>query len=170
MSTKSMNALISVWEEEHRKTMSVLKSLPSDEYEFRPDPQGRSLGELAWHLAEHEGYLTLAASVGSFDPSGEALPELQRPLSVPELAPAFDKVHELAVARVRGLSPEEMKIMISIGEDPEASVENLLWTSMLFAEIHHRGQLTILVRLAEGTVPPIYGPNREQRPLRASQV
>ena len=35
MSTKSMNALISVWEDEHQKTVSVLKSLPSDKYETR---------------------------------------------------------------------------------------------------------------------------------------
>ncbi|MCZ6760299.1 MAG: DinB family protein [Gemmatimonadetes bacterium] len=169
MNTESMKALISVWEEEHQKTMNVLKFLPSDMYDFRPDPEGRSLGELAWHMAEHEGYLAHAAAVGNFDPNA-SLPELKRPTSVPALAPAFDEVHALAVARVEDLSPKQMKVMITIGDEPEKSIENALWTRMLFGVIHHRGQLSILVRHAKGTVPPIYGPNREQRPLRTALV
>ena len=43
-----------VWEHETAKTIKLLQCLPRDGYDFRPDPEGRSLGELAWHLAEAE--------------------------------------------------------------------------------------------------------------------
>ena len=49
-----------VWERESAKTIKLLESLPVDAYDFRPDPQGRSLGELAWHLAEAEAFGSFA--------------------------------------------------------------------------------------------------------------
>ena len=42
------------------------------------------------------------------------------------------------------------------------TIRELLWESILFHGIHHRAQLTVLVRLAGGEVPGLYGPNREQ--------
>ena len=39
-----------IWERESAKTIKLLESLPVDGYDFRPDPESRSLGELAWHL------------------------------------------------------------------------------------------------------------------------
>ena len=49
---------INVWEQESAKTVDLLKSLPHNQYDFRPDADGRSLGELAWHLAEGDAYIT----------------------------------------------------------------------------------------------------------------
>ncbi|MFL5447900.1 MAG: DinB family protein, partial [Gemmatimonadales bacterium] len=46
-----------VWDMEAQLTTKLLESLPADQYDFRPDPGGRSLGEMAWHLAEIEGYI-----------------------------------------------------------------------------------------------------------------
>jgi uncharacterized damage-inducible protein DinB len=40
------------WEREAESTVKLLKALPATQYDFRPDASGRSLGELAWHLAE----------------------------------------------------------------------------------------------------------------------
>src|SRR6266498_2883316 len=48
------------WERETEGTIALLRALPVDRYDFRPDAGGRSIGELAWHLAEVDAY----ASVG----------------------------------------------------------------------------------------------------------
>ena len=62
---------IDVWEQESRKTESLLGTLPRDQYDFRPDAGGRSLGELAWHLAEGDAYMTFGIERGAFDMAGE---------------------------------------------------------------------------------------------------
>ena len=45
-----------VWDMEAQLTIKLLEALPTTQYDFRPDPGNRSLGEMAWHLAEIEGY------------------------------------------------------------------------------------------------------------------
>jgi DinB family protein len=40
------------WGREATNTAKLLEALPAAQYDFRPDPGGRSLGELPWHLAE----------------------------------------------------------------------------------------------------------------------
>ena len=60
MSDSEIEDFIALWEYEAGLTRNLLKSLPADRYDFRPDPEGRSLGELAWHLAEVEADLATA--------------------------------------------------------------------------------------------------------------
>ena len=57
MSTE-LQELLKEWGREAEGTIAVMQALPKDQYDFRPDPSGRSIGELAWHLAEIDGYLS----------------------------------------------------------------------------------------------------------------
>ncbi len=61
--------------------------LPAGQYYYRPDPGSGSLGELAWHLAEIDAYISLGVATGSFT-SDVKPPNIQRPNTVEELAPA----------------------------------------------------------------------------------
>ena len=45
-----------VWDMEAQLTIKLLEALPTTQYDFRPAPEYRSLGEMAWHLSEIEGY------------------------------------------------------------------------------------------------------------------
>lgn len=156
------------WGEEHTRTMAVLNSLPEGAYDFRPDEQNRSLGEMAWHMAEVEGYNSYALEQGVFDPGNATLPELKRPTVVHELAPSYQEVHDLALGRVLKLEESQWVDPIDASPVGEGSVSpaNLLW-DWLFHSVHHRGQLMLLVRQAGGVVPSTYGANREQFPLRS---
>ena len=101
-----LTRFLNVWEQETAKTAKLLDCLPRDQYDFRPDAGGRSLGELAWHLAEGDAYITHGIERGQFDfgvkPAG-----IERPKKVEELAPAFERVHSDAVERVKKLKPED---------------------------------------------------------------
>ena len=72
-----ISRFMNVWQQESAKTIALLKSLPSDQYNFRPDADGRSLGELAWHLAESDAYKSPSASNAGSSPSTES----NRPVS-----------------------------------------------------------------------------------------
>ena len=55
-----------VWEQESKKTVRVMEAIPEDQYDFRPDPKGRSIGEMAWHLSEVDGCLSFGVAERRF--------------------------------------------------------------------------------------------------------
>ncbi len=161
---------IAFWNREANTTADLLRNLPADQYDFRPDPQARSLGELACHLAELEAYTTWGMEQGSFQ-LGVRPPGIERPRTVEALAPGYELIHAGAVERVRKLTPADLDRKLRHFAGNEMSFRQLLWGAILFHMIHHRGQLSILTRLAGGAVPSIFGPNREQMAaLRAARA
>jgi uncharacterized damage-inducible protein DinB len=154
-----------VWERETAKTIKLLESLPRDGYDFRPDPEGRSLGELAWHLAEVEGYGSFGIERGGISPDARP-PGLQRPRKVEELGPGFERIHRDAVERVQKLRPEDLDRSIAFFSGQPMAIRDVLWDFMLLHGIHHRGQLALLCRQSGGRPASLYGPTRETMPLR----
>lgn len=149
----------SVWDLEAGFTTKLLESLPTDQYDFRPDAGGRSIGEMAWHLAEIEGYISYGITKGAVT-FQEAPPNLKRPREVKPLAPGYRKVHEEAVARLASLTEADLDRQVAFA-DRKMPLRDILWGAIVMHEIHHRGQLSLMCRLAGGTPAAIYGPNRE---------
>jgi len=42
------------------------------------------------------------------------------------------------------------------------TIRDIMWNFIMAHGIHHRGQLTLMCRLAGGQCPGLYGPNREE--------
>jgi uncharacterized damage-inducible protein DinB len=165
-----LQRFIEEWERETQVTLALLRSLPRDKYDFRPDPESRSLGELGWHLAEVEGYMTHGIEAGRLD-IGAKVPGLERPKTVDALAPGFERIHDDAAARVRKLTPDDLSRTIEFFDGRNVAIRDVLWRPLLFHGVHHRGQLALMTRLAGGSVPRIYGPNREESAaLRAARA
>jgi len=160
MTVNELELFLDAWEGEAEKTLKLLRALPPTQYDFRPDPSGRSLGELAWHLAEAEAYPTFVIEVGRFDLKAKP-PNIERPRQVEALAPGWERIHRDAVARIRKLRPEDMDRATAFFPGP-TPIREILWNAVLAHGIHHRGQLALMSRMAGGQVPALYGPNREQ--------
>jgi uncharacterized damage-inducible protein DinB len=157
-----------VWDMEAQLTTQLLESLPANQYDFRPDAGGRSLGELGWHLAEIEGYITYGIANGAVT-FQEAPPNMQRPREVRPLASGYRRVHEDAVARFAKLTEAELDREIPFA-DRRMPIRDILWGAILMHLIHHRGQLSLMCRMAGGTPPGIYGPNREDMAAMREKV
>ena len=167
MAMNELETFLKTWDREAESTLKVLRALPSAKYDFRPDPDGRSLGELAWHLAESDAYMSFGIDSGKFDFEMKP-PNIERPRTVEALAPGYERIHEEAVARIRKLKPEDLDRTIAFFHGPMA-IRNILWDAIVAHGIHHRGQLTLMCRLAGGQAPGLYGPNREEMAaMRAS--
>jgi uncharacterized damage-inducible protein DinB len=160
MPMNELEMFLNAWEREAESTSKLLRALPPAQYDFRPDPGGRSLGELAWHLAEGDAYMSAGIEAGTFD-MGAKPPNIERPRSVEALAPGYDRIHREAVARIRKLTPEDLDRQVPFyrGVMP---IRNILWDMIISHGIHHRGQLSLMCRLAGGQAPGLYGPNREE--------
>jgi uncharacterized damage-inducible protein DinB len=157
---KELDRFREVWDMEAQLTSKLLESLPADQYDFRPDRGGRSVGELAWHLSEIEGYITHGIATGAVT-FQEAPPNMQRPREVRLLAPGYRRVHDDAGARLAKLTEADLDREMPFA-DRRLTIRDILWGATLMHLVHHRGQLSLMCRLAGGRPPGIYGPNREE--------
>jgi uncharacterized damage-inducible protein DinB len=164
MPSNELEMFLAAWEHEAKNTERLLAALPPTQYDFRPDSKGRSLGELAWHLAEIDGYISRGVVTGMFDFEAK-IPGLERPRVIAELAPGYKKVHDAAVASVKKLKPEDLNKETSFMGRPMRN-GTILMGVLLHHAIHHRGQLVLMTRLAGGTPPGLYGPTREEMAAR----
>ena len=162
-----LQTFFNAWEKEVDGTLDLLRALPIDQYDLRPDPGGRSLGELAWHLAEVDAFISLGVERRSFAFTSKP-PHLERPRRIQDLAPAFRIVHDDAVARLAGLEEGDLADEVRYLDGRVWPVSNLLWQKLLLHHVHHRGQLTVLCRLAGGVPPPLFGRRREETPKAAA--
>jgi uncharacterized damage-inducible protein DinB len=148
------------WNREAERTLQLLEALPAGQYDFRPDPKGRSIGELAWHLSEIDACLSFGIAERRFriedDPPG-----LERPREIALLASGYRRVHEDAVARLRNLDDEQLEESVTYFDGRPMAIRDVLWGALLQHLIHHRGQLAMLCRMSGGRPPGLYGPNRE---------
>jgi uncharacterized damage-inducible protein DinB len=160
MAVNELETFLNSWDREAASTLKLLRALPATQYDFRPDAGGRSLGELAWHLAEGDAYMSYGIEAGKFE-MGMKPPGIERPRTVEALAPGYERVHREAVARIRKLTPEDLDRSVPFFMGP-MPIRSILWDMILSHQVHHRGQLTLMCRLAGGQAPGLYGPNREE--------
>lgn len=163
---KKINRFRDAWNAEAETTVRIMESLPADQYDFRPDPNGRSIGEMAWHLSEIDACLTYGIEHERFRLEDEP-PNLKRPREVSLLAPGYRRVHSEALARLESLTDKDLKREVTFFDGQTLTIRQVLWEQLLHHLIHHRAQLVLLCRMAGGTPPGIYGPNREE--MRAIQ-
>ena len=150
-----------VLNEEAAKTVAVIESIPPGQYDFRPDPKGRSIGELAWHLSEIEGCISFDVEYGSFSYEHE-VPNMKRPREVPLLASGYRRVHEESAARLAKVSNADLDRQVTFSDGRPMTLRDVLWYELLHHLIHHRAQLVLLCRQSGGVPPGMYGPNREE--------
>src|SRR5438309_5256914 len=117
MPGNELQTFLEVWDLEAKKTVVLLKALPPGQYDFRPDAGGRSLGELAWHLAEGDAYMSYGIDAGRFTMDAKP-PNIERPRTVPALGPGYDRIHKEAVAQIRKLKPEDLDRSIPFFGNP----------------------------------------------------
>ena len=160
MNPMELQKLFDIWNAEAAKTVRVLEAIPNDQYDFRPDASGRSLGELAWHLAEGDAYQSLGVAEGAFSMTMRP-PGIERPRDVAALVPGYTRLHQEAVDRIKAMRPENLENKVAMWTGDAMRGMDIMWGA-IYHNIHHRGQLCLMIRLAGGVAPGVYGPNREE--------
>ena len=160
---KAKDIFMRIWEREFRTTVRVFKAFAADQLEFKAHERSRSVRDLAWQCVIDEGVIARTEARNDLrnDPAGPPPPG-----TMEEIIAAYEDAHAKAVAKVSLYSEEEFNRTVSCllpgGEwkmpQPEAFLGNLM------DEVHHRGQLTVYLRLAGGKVPSIYGPSGDEAP------
>ena len=163
---REREAFIVEFDHEMAATRRVLERIPEDAFEWSPHARSFSLGALASHLAQlpHWGRQILDAE--SYDLAGatsRSAPKVTRA----EVLETFDR-HVGEVRRALGAgSDAELAAPWTLkrGSHIVLSMPRIgaLRRFLLHHVIHHRGQLTVYLRLREVPVPPLYGPTADER-------
>ncbi|MFG0319049.1 MAG: DinB family protein [Planctomycetota bacterium JB042] len=158
------DALVMDLEAEAAPTRKMLAAVPGGKFDWRPHERSWTLAELASHIAESPTWLT---SMGE-DEMDFAAMEDYRPFVAGdpgELTKAFDDNLAGALEFVRGKDDAflERTWTMRMGEkvlmqQPKASVIRQIGIHHL---IHHRGQLSVYLRLLDVPLPPVYGPTAD---------
>jgi uncharacterized damage-inducible protein DinB len=161
------DALIAEFDREMASTRRALDRIPDDKLGFQPHPKSWTMGGLITHIAQIPGWGTMTMAMDEFDlePGGK---KYEPPPSFTSTAGAlaeFDKgVAECRAAMDRDDAHYFGEWKMSKNGDvklamPRAAVMRSFVMNHLY---HHRGQLTVYLRLAGISVPEIYGPSADE--------
>ena len=148
------------FEREFQTTKKVLKAYPPQQSELKPAEKSKNARELAWMLVLNQ-MVVPPALTGELNPGTLPKP----PNSWDEVIGALDGAHREAMAKLNQLTDDQMNRMIPMPVGPkqmgEVRIADALWL-FLNDTIHHRGQLSVYLRMAGGKLPSIYGPTADE--------
>ena len=144
-------------------TLKVLRNYPTDQLELRPSPKCRTARELAWTFVMERGLGEMVFNDTFADEMSGEMPT--PPESWEELLAALESAHarfrQLVVDTPDADLDRKVRFFTGPGQMGEVSRIDWLWF-LLHDEIHHRGQFSIYLRMADGVVPSIYGPSADE--------
>jgi len=152
-------------ENELKTTRRVLERVPDEHWAWKPHEKSMSLGRLAAHLAELTHLAVTVVQREAFDVATDR-PDRPPPANREEVLAIFDQGAALLVVAVNGAGADawrqtwELKaggqVFMSL---PRAAALRVMGISH---PIHHRGQLSVYLRLLGVPVPSIYGPTADE--------
>ena len=160
-------SLLPEFDHETATTRTLLERVPDGKAGWKPHVKSMSLGELAMHLASIPGWAPVTLKQTEFDtnpPGGQSY-----------TPPAYDSTSKMLAAYDEGV--KAARVMLAATSDGEMMVP---WTlkqggKAIFSmpragvfrsfimnhAIHHRGQLSVYLRLCDVKLPNIYGPTAD---------
>ena len=152
---------LEVFAREFPVTLKVMRAYPAGQDAFRPHERSTSAAELVHSFAVENGLVIKAVRSElkmppDFPPApatcAEAIANYER--GARELMAAVEKMPESRMT-------ETVTFFTGPGQMGPIPVGELLWL-MLLDSVHHRGQLSVYIRMAGGKVPSIYGPSADE--------
>ena len=161
------NALLPEFDHEMGTTRRVLARVPEADLAWKPHEKSFSLGQLAGHIANIPHWVEITLDGSSFDVSlnpDDARP--RAPESLEWLLKTFDENVKTARAKIDAQPDSALYVpwsLLSGGQEvftlPKVAV---LRSFVMNHMIHHRGQLSVYLRLRNVPLPSIYGPTADE--------
>jgi uncharacterized damage-inducible protein DinB len=155
---------LDAYEREHAITMKVLRAYPPEKSELRPHPRSKTARELAWIFALERGLgkaaFSNAYAEGRLGGGPPPVPERWEDV-LTTLEAAHDEFRDV----FNSYSDQQLQEPIKFFGGPKTLVDvprlAFAWF-LIHDQIHHRGQFSVYLRMADGKVPSIYGPSGDE--------
>jgi uncharacterized damage-inducible protein DinB len=151
-------------EREHATTLRVLRAYPADKIDLKPHPKCKTARELAWMFVVEQALCLKAVTTG-FDWANPPKGRPEPPATMDEIVTELEKAHRDLADAVRVMRDDQVSGTVSFFTAPrtlgDVPTLQFLWM-ILSDQIHHRGQFSVYLRMADGRVPSIYGPTADE--------
>jgi uncharacterized damage-inducible protein DinB len=159
--------LLADFDHEMAVTRRMLDRCPAN-FEWTPHPKSFTLGGLATHLTRLPRWGEWILSNDGFDLVLDHKAQTTTLGSVGEVLEAFDRGVSSVRDRLAALSDAEMAAPWALRRNGDALMtlprSSAFRTFVINHTIHHRGQLSVYLRLLDVPLPPIYGPSADEGP------
>jgi len=155
-------SLLPEFDQEMASTRKAIERVPTDKGNWKPHPKSFPIGHLTQLVATMPGWIANMAATTELDLAKSPGYSFQ---STETLLATFDKLVADARAAIARLTDADVSVPWSLkhgdrvlfttsrGETIRSTINHL---------IHHRGQLTVYLRLIDVPVPSIYGPTADE--------
>jgi uncharacterized damage-inducible protein DinB len=156
--------LLPEFDAETKNTRKILEVVPEDKFAWKPHDKSMTLGRLSGHIAELPNWAVHTVQVDTLELTPGQKPF--SPTSRDELLQKFDANVSEAHTALAGVKEEQLTTIwrLKFGERtviemPRAAV---IRATVMNHLVHHRGQLSVYLRLLDIPVPGMYGPSADE--------
>jgi uncharacterized damage-inducible protein DinB len=160
-------SLLPEFDHEMGTTRRLLERLPEAEFEWKPHDKSMSLGQLADHLSNLTAWANLIATSTTFDVATVSQDRKPKnPASRAAVLARFDE--KVAAARAELVSKTDAELLaawtLKNGTHEVFTMPRIsaIRSFVLNHTIHHRGQLSVYLRLKDVPLPSMYGPTADE--------
>ena len=161
-----VDAILMEIDEEAKTTRRVLERVPEDRLGWKPHRKSFTLGQLALHIAGGQKQIAKMASEDVWELGNLSVPEAK---CCKELLEAFDEGTSSAKQTLQKMDDGKLLSTWTLKKDGKTLLAlpriGLIRSLMMNHFYHHRGQLSVYLRLLDVPVPSIYGPSADENPF-----
>jgi uncharacterized damage-inducible protein DinB len=154
-------AFRAVYETEHARTRKVLNAYPADQASFKPHERSNDALTLGKTFVIEEKLMLRALQNEQVIGTG-GFPAVADDWS--GMLAEFESQHEAVMKQLGAVTADSLQT-VKFFSGPKQMADyvatDFLWF-LLHDQIHHRGQLTVYLRMVGGKVPAIYGPSADE--------
>jgi uncharacterized damage-inducible protein DinB len=159
-------SLLPEFDHEMKTTRSLLERVPDDRAGWKPHGRSMSLGQLAIHLASLNRFAVSAVRDDEFDFTSPTTPKFPTWESSAQTLATFDELRDEARSAIAGVSDAALASVWTLRAGDRVVVampKRVILRSLVMNHvIHHRGQLSVYLRLNDVPLPSIYGPTADE--------
>lgn len=156
--------LLPEFDTEMTNTRKILEVVPEDKFSWKPHDKSMSLGALAAHISDLPDWALHSVQVDTLEIPADY--KAFAPATREELLRHFDEGVAKARPMLAGVAEPQLDVIWRLKFDGKTFLEmprgKVLRSTVMNHLIHHRGQLTVYLRLLGVPVPGMYGPSADE--------
>lgn len=149
-------ALLKIFKKEFATTLKVIKAFPENKLDFAPHERSQNAKRLMSTFV-FEMFLLKSYIFGK--QLDRAVFQTYSPESLGTIIADFEKESSEVISNLEKIFDQELEKTVEFAGKKFIADEFMLM--MLFDQIHHRGQMSVYIRMSGGKVPSIYGPSAD---------
>jgi uncharacterized damage-inducible protein DinB len=154
---RKINDFLKDWKYETESTLKLFAGLTDESLNQKVHENIRSVGRLAWHITQTLSEMPHTAKL--FETNELASDTI--PAHVSDISKTYEKYAQI-VAEVVPMKWKDEELEDKLEMYGDKWEKGIILSILILHQTHHRGQLTVIMRLLGLPVAGVYGPSKEE--------